>query len=100
MTRRHMPRYGARRDANEPRLIRELRQLGFVVVKLDPHPDEPGTPDLLILRWGQQAVAEVKTKRGELSAVQKEWRDRWLAEGGLYIVARRAEDVLEAYGRI
>lgn len=81
-------------------MVRQLQHLGFVVVKHDPSGDGAGEPDLFVLWDGVVAAVETKTPRGKLSSAQKMWRDQWLLAGGVYVVARRAEDVLREYGRI
>ena len=66
----------------------------------------PGAPDIrgmvsfsdsgLILAIS--LAVEVKTGSGRLRKNQRRWRDRFISLGGLYILARRVEDVHSVIG--
>lgn len=52
-----------------------------------------GTPDLFIVIPGQlQPAVEFKSKTGTLSPAQKEFRKRYEAQGGSYLVCRSLEE--------
>lgn len=63
----------------------------------------PGMPDIRGLvhvlqsrhtpRFAVALAVEVKTGRGTLRKNQQKWRSRFISCGGLYILARRVEDV-------
>jgi hypothetical protein len=55
-----------------------------------------GTPDLLgVIAPGRALAIEVKSQKGALRAEQRAFRKAWEARGGLYIVARCVDDVLQ-----
>lgn len=81
----------ARRDANEPEIIRMLREVGATVQPLSI----PGAPDLLV-GWRQSnMLMEVKTLKGTLTEDERDWHDRW--RGRIHIV-RTIEDALSILG--
>lgn len=45
-------------------------------------------------RWARMFAIEVKTEEGRLRPEQEQWRDVFIRAGGLYVLARRVEDVL------
>ena len=53
----------------------------------------PGAPDIFAVKHGQIYGIEVKSPRGELSALQVAFSDTLRAAGGCYVVARSLEDV-------
>lgn len=63
---------------------------------------EPGSADLELVVRGRFVGIETKSEDGRLRPDQKTWRDKILAAGGIYVVARCAEDatdpVLELLG--
>ena len=54
-----------------------------------------GFPDILVLYQGQCIAIEVKSETGRLSKEQKEFRARFIAAGGAYIVARNVSDLID-----
>ena len=53
-----------------------------------------GAPDILgVCRNGCALAIEVKTGAGRLSQEQVNWRKRFTQSGGIYVLARRVEDV-------
>jgi hypothetical protein len=62
-----------RRDTVERAIVAALRAGGFSVQRLSA----PGVPDLLLGRGAQLVLAEIKTGRGQLTPVQRAWRDAW-----------------------
>jgi hypothetical protein len=55
-----------------------------------------GSPDLVgVLKpEGRMLGVEVKTPIGRLSHEQRLWRDAFIAAGGVYILARSADDAI------
>lgn len=77
--------------------FRELHGVGVVSVGV------PGMPDVCgVLRDGRFLGVECKSPRGRLRDAQERFRDVLRGMGGLYVVARSADDataaVLEALG--
>lgn len=62
----------------------------------------PGCPDIIgwIAPHGRFVGIECKSDRGKLRPEQIAFRDRLVADGGVYIVARRVADVDSALGRL
>ena len=54
-----------------------------------------GVPDILGCVGGQFIGIEVKTKTGKMLDSQKRFRQRFVESGGIYILARSVDDVLE-----
>lgn len=48
--------------------------------------------------WGQSIAIETKAMKGKLSKDQMNWRDAFERVGGIYIVPRSVDDVLEVLG--
>jgi hypothetical protein len=53
-----------------------------------------GEPDLRIFHQGKTVGIEVKSAKGTLSPEQREYRDWFERNGGIYIVARSVEDAI------
>lgn len=64
-------RRAAKRDENEPEIVRALERAGCLVERLDR------PVDLLVARAGRLYLLEVKSKRGSLTAEQ----EKFLARG-------------------
>ena len=59
----------------------------------------PGTPDLLgVMKPGTALAIEVKDAKGRQRPEQIAFQKAWEARGGVYILARSVEDVLERIG--
>ena len=57
---------------------------------------DKGSPDLIILgRHGEFIAVECKSDTGKLSPEQEDYRKRVLNSGGIYIVARSVDDLIE-----
>lgn len=54
-----------------------------------------GTPDLLGVWNGRALAIEVKNAKGRQRPEQVAFQKAWEARGGLYILARSVEDVME-----
>ncbi|HZJ65905.1 MAG TPA: hypothetical protein VFD36_20500 [Kofleriaceae bacterium] len=88
-----MPRrYAARRDDNEPEIVRALQQVGASVYRLD----ECGIPDLLVGWCRKMFLLEVKSPKGTLTKAQRDFRDSW--KGPRALIARTPEAALIAIG--
>jgi len=92
------PRY-PHPDANQAEIVQALQACGFLVLDVSR---TLTTPDILV--WGYHidgpgywTAWEIKTDTGEFTAQQREFMD---AHPGAVQIARKAEDVLDAYGRI
>lgn len=55
----------------------------------------PGQPDIFLILNGRFIGIEVKTKTGRQSEAQKNWQRNCEHAGGIYILARSVEDVIE-----
>lgn len=54
-----------------------------------------GTPDLLgIVSPGRGLAIEVKSAKGKQHEAQRNWQAAWEKRGGIYILAKKVEDVL------
>jgi hypothetical protein len=58
----------------------------------------PGIPDIIGIWRGKPLAVEIKSERGVLSSNQKEFLRRWREEGGIAIVARTLDDVIDGLG--
>ena len=103
MTRR--PRH-PKPDANQQRMVQALRQCGLVVVVVSDLPGEQDQDDVDTLDMyvgdpcnGNWMHVECKTDGGELTPHQRRYLDRYGQQLPI-VVARRAEDVLAALGRV
>lgn len=56
-----------------------------------------GSPDIVVVKDGIYIGIEVKDTRGRLSESQVDFRDRLEKAGGLYLIARSLEDVIEFF---
>ncbi len=54
-----------------------------------------GTADILGVINGRPVAIEVKTRTGKQSDIQRSWQTSWEAAGGIYIVARSVQEVVE-----
>ena len=60
-----------------------------------------GAPDVMAVKHGMFFGIEVKAGRvGRLAPEQKEWLEKLVAHGGIAIVARSLEDVIEKLGHV
>ena len=83
-------RFANKRDANEPGIIAALEALGCMVYRLDK------PVDLLVLHRGTVHLCEVKTRKGKLTADQREFSESWpirvlrTVEDAIALVQRKA----------
>lgn len=82
-----MPRYAAKRDANEPELAEYARCLGWMLTKLD----EPC--DWLGLHRGVWYPIEIKTEHGQLTAKQQMFHVDAHKRNGRILIWRTKDDV-------
>ncbi len=54
-----------------------------------------GISDIIAVKNGKAIAIEVKTHKGKLSSFQRNFLDNFKAAGGITIVARSVEDVIE-----
>jgi len=57
----------------------------------------PGIPDITCITGGKYIGIEVKSQGGKLSDNQEIFRDNLEMSGGIYIVARSVDDVMEFF---
>jgi hypothetical protein len=62
------------------------------IVRVGP----PGRADILGVCNGRAIAIEVKTATGRLRPDQERWRDAFTQRGGVWVLARSAEDAMEA----
>ena len=75
-----LPKYAAKRDANETEIIKALELTGASVLPISMR----GVPDLLVYRRGRHYLIEVKSEKGGLTKDQVEFHDTW--KGPIHIV--------------
>jgi len=66
----------AKRDANEPEIVKALRKHGATVQPLSVG----GVPDLLVGYMGVNLLFEVKSDKGTLTEDQKVWHENWIGQ--------------------
>lgn len=87
-----LPKFAARRDANESEIIEALTRAGASVVQLSVK----DVCDLLVGFEGVNYLLEVKTEKGSLSDGQFAFFESW---DGQCAVVRSVEDALKVIGR-
>ena len=85
-----VPRYDARRDANEPEIVEALEAVGAKVLRLDD-------VDLLVAFRGNMYLLEVKTPQGRLNKKQAAFFREW---AGYVWIVRTPEQALALIGAI
>lgn len=88
-----MPKYAARVDANQARIVAALRAAGATVQVLSAVGQ--GCPDLLVGRHGVNYLLECKVEHGKLTPDEATWHDLW--RGDVAIV-RDEDDALRVVG--
>ncbi len=86
-------RWDARRDANEPEIVRTYEALGYLVCR-------DLRVDLLVIGQGDIFLVEVKTPTGKLKGQQIKFIADCQARGVVVPVARTIEEALRAVGRL
>lgn len=87
------PRRAARVDKNQQAIVQALEAVGATVAYL--HAVGSGVPDIAVGYRGVTYLLEIKSEKGRLSAVQKEWHYLWR---GHVAVVRTPEEALDAIG--
>lgn len=82
--------YYKRKDANHNQIVWELRQLGFSVFEL--HNVGGSFPDIIVGWEGNNYLFEIKTEKGRLSKVQKEFFAFW--KGNKFLI-HSSQEALE-----
>lgn len=93
-------RTAAKIDANQPEIVRGLRQVGASVLHL--HELGQGAPDILVGFRGMNVLMEIKDGSKppyaqRLTSFEEDWQDRWM---GQVIVVRTVTEALRAIGAI
>lgn len=87
-----LQKYNARRDANEPAIVKALQKIGVFVTRMAK------PVDLLCIHRSRVVLAEVKTATGKLEPAQKDF----IAEAGLHgyeiRVWRTVEEAVNEFG--
>lgn len=88
-----IPKYAAKRDANEAEIVRALRDIGATVI----HLSAPSVPDLLV-GWREATfLLEVKAAKGTLTEPEQDFFDTWRGQAA---IVRSVDDALRAIGAI
>lgn len=88
-------------DANQPEIVKQLRQCGLHVIDL--HTLGKGVPDILVTGYSHAAdkvlclLVEVKGPNGKLTPDEAVWHEGYPQDGPL-IVAHSADEVLWWFG--
>lgn len=85
-------RHAAKRDANEPEIVRALELSGWTVIPVS----DTGVMDLLCIRRGVVRLLEVKGPKGKLTPAQERTFARIHAAGGTVHVVRTPAEALHA----
>lgn len=85
-------RHAAKRDANEPEIVRALELAGWTVIPIS----DTGVMDLLCIRRGVIRLLEVKGPKGKLTPAQEKTFARINAAGGTVHVVRTPAEALRA----
>lgn len=78
----------ARRDANEPEIIKALEKIGCDVIQLDK------PLDLLVGYRGKTWLIEVKMPKGSLEDAQDRFMHEWHGQAAVVRTAQQAIDVV------
>lgn len=87
-------RWAAKRDSNEPEIVKALECAGWLVMKVS----DKGAPDLLCAKNGRLVLVEVKGPKGKLTPAQVESHQRLAASGVTVHVVTTPEEALMAVG--
>lgn len=87
-------RWAAKRDANEPEIVKALERAGWLVMKVS----DKGAPDLLCAKKGRLVLVEVKGPKGKLTPAQEEAHAYLAAAGVTVHVVTTPEEALIAVG--
>lgn len=85
-----MPKWAAKRDANEGQIVAALRQVGATVILMKL------PVDAIVLFRGATFLMDFKSAGGRLTESQRTLRDTW--QGGPLCFPRTAEEALTFIG--
>lgn len=88
-----IPKYAAKRDSNEKRIVDALRGVGATVM----HLSSPGMPDLLVGWRDTTFLLEVKTVKGTLTEPEQDFFKTWRGQAA---IVRSVDDAMRAIGAI
>jgi len=80
-------------DANQAEIVDALRKVGATVLHL--HEVGEGCPDIVAGFRGVNYLIEIKTIKGKINRMQREWHYLWR---GQICVVRTVDEALEAIG--
>jgi len=89
------PRWDAKVDANQAEIVAALRQAGAVVTVLSRVGQ--GCADLAVGKHGKFWWMEIKTAKGKLTPMEKEFMELWTDN---YVIVRTPEEALAAIGAV
>ena len=89
-----MPHYKAKVDANQPTIVKDLRNpnLGLQLTVDTIHTLGQGRPDIMVGIFGFNYLIEIKGPAGYLTNDERNWHQRW---HGSVTVSLTASDVLK-----
>lgn len=87
-------RRAAKRDDNEPLIVRAIQSAGWTVVRVS----DRGVPDLLCAKDGRLEMLEVKSGDGDLTPAQRETFTKLATAGVLVQVVRSPWEALASLG--
>lgn len=97
-----MPRYAARTDKAQQEIVRELRQLGYLVVPTSQVGN--GYPDLCVFGYSYRReceialLVELKTPGGTLTPAEQRFHEQ-LPPGCPVMIAHSTYEIIEWFGR-
>lgn len=92
-----IPRFAAKRDRNEPEIIKALEKVGAIVTQIS----QQGVFDLLVGFRGVLYLLEVKDKGGSLTDAQIEFHRKYSQDGGYQVwIVWSVDEALRAIGAI
>jgi hypothetical protein len=91
-------RRAARKDRPAGDIVGALEAVGASVAVLEPRPEAPGIPDLLVGYQGKNFLLELKAPGESLSAKQASWHACWRGDKPYTVFC--ASDALAAIGAL
>jgi hypothetical protein len=90
-----MPYAKRKIDANQKRIVSELRRLGYSVALT--HELGRGFPDIVVGKWGFNILVEVKSSMK--AHLTKDEKNFWLSWNGQICVATSTREVIEGFAK-
>ena len=81
-------------DANQPTIVRDLREAGATVEHL--HTIGHGCPDILVGFRGRSWVFEIKSPGGAMTPDEVKWHEEW--RGQVHVIYSAAEALRIMWG--